>query len=387
MPLSVIRELGDRVAGLLVPRGALAEAVEEIVHDVAPASRFGAGDLIDALAAAGELPQQLDPDSRFGDPAVTLYRGRDFVIDAYFWLDPRTGIHNHSFSGVFCLLDGQSLNCDYCFDSDDSDSADVRTGELVLQNLTVMNPGDTFRIVGGADAIHQVWHLAKPTVSLVIRSVQDNDRMEIFQYLPPGLSARDAAHLPPAAAKRLQMMEFLNSTDRNSLDAFTKETLSTAGDLAGLWTCWKYHRLTGEDATRWVTTGWSTALQDAQFSDAAGHFTFSELEDTGDRMLLACLVTGCAREQVLPLFASVEDVIARLKTLAEMQAVDFRFNETGWDIAGRILRGEGREEIVAGLQDAYDTEDSCADDVSAFLASVERHPLLRGFLRENATTS
>src|SRR4051794_18745742 len=47
--------------------------------------------------------RRLVPQERlgFGDPPVTLYRGRDFYISALYWLEGTTNIHQHGFAGAF----------------------------------------------------------------------------------------------------------------------------------------------------------------------------------------------------------------------------------------------------------------------------------------------
>ena len=77
-------------------------------------ARIDADDVVRAVFAGG-LPQQVDPDARFGQPPVTLYRAPRFYIDALFWVDGTTTIHDHAFSGAFQVLAGQSIENDILF--------------------------------------------------------------------------------------------------------------------------------------------------------------------------------------------------------------------------------------------------------------------------------
>src|SRR5262245_65760463 len=51
-----------------------------------------------------QLPVQLDPAGRFGQPPITLYRGDHFVIDVLFWIEASLAIHQHAFYGAFHML-------------------------------------------------------------------------------------------------------------------------------------------------------------------------------------------------------------------------------------------------------------------------------------------
>src|SRR5688572_6537914 len=77
--------------------------------------QFDEEEIIAWVNSAASLPQQLDPRSNFGQPPLTVWRTDRFVVDLYFWVDTETSIHDHSFSGAFTNLMGQSLNCTYQF--------------------------------------------------------------------------------------------------------------------------------------------------------------------------------------------------------------------------------------------------------------------------------
>jgi hypothetical protein len=56
-------------------------------------------------------PQDLSSD--FGQPPLVLYRNDLFYIEALFWVDAPTAIHEHGFEGAFHILEGSSLHCRY----------------------------------------------------------------------------------------------------------------------------------------------------------------------------------------------------------------------------------------------------------------------------------
>src|SRR5438132_973004 len=56
------------------------------------------------------------PHFSFGEPSIQLYCGRRFYIEALFWTEGTTSIHQHSFSGAFQVLLGGSIHTTYSFE-------------------------------------------------------------------------------------------------------------------------------------------------------------------------------------------------------------------------------------------------------------------------------
>src|SRR5262245_60676181 len=73
------------------------------------------GDVLRWLLGAPDIPLQEDLAAGFGDPPVSVYRGRRFFIQVIFWLAGSTVIHRHGFSGAFMVLEGSSLHTRYTF--------------------------------------------------------------------------------------------------------------------------------------------------------------------------------------------------------------------------------------------------------------------------------
>src|SRR5215471_27268 len=71
-----------------------------------PASTVGPDDLFRWLVTTESLPTQSDPDSKFGNVALTVATREDFFIQVLIWTDSTTGVHQHGFSGAFLVLHG-----------------------------------------------------------------------------------------------------------------------------------------------------------------------------------------------------------------------------------------------------------------------------------------
>src|SRR5712692_5344078 len=85
------------------------------------------------------LPEQMDLNAVFGDPPITLYVGSRFYIDAYYWLDGTTSIHQHCFYGAFQLLLGNSVHSTYRFENQQEISARFLVGDILFDDVSLLS--------------------------------------------------------------------------------------------------------------------------------------------------------------------------------------------------------------------------------------------------------
>lgn len=191
MALAPIRELGAdlerkwEAAGfdLSVFPGICAEALEtaQLHKTLAPT------EIVESVFRGG-LPKQHDPQARFGQPPVTLYRGERFFIDVLFWVDGTTTIHDHSFSGAFQVLAGQSIETTFSFSERRDFGGHVKFGDLSVQASVLRAPGDVRAVPAGPAYIHALFHLARPSVSLIVRTYKDPNPGRQYAYSESGVA-------------------------------------------------------------------------------------------------------------------------------------------------------------------------------------------------------
>ncbi len=155
--------------------------------------KFTLEDFLQSFWEKKELPFQHDRRGSFvfGEPSLTLYYGKDFALDLYFWITPKINIHSHAFQGAFTVLKGLSLHCVYDFQKDEASGLLVQSGAIPLKKAELLHPGETRAILPGSGLIHQVWHLSFPTVSFAIRTVGQSSGTQPIQqsdYLRPHLA-------------------------------------------------------------------------------------------------------------------------------------------------------------------------------------------------------
>ncbi|MFM9846989.1 MAG: hypothetical protein ACKVP3_07500 [Hyphomicrobiaceae bacterium] len=192
---------------------------------------FEVDELTSFIARARGLSFQSDAVD-FGDPPVTLFQTDRFVVDALFWVHPDTAVHDHGFSGAFSVLSGQTLHSLYEFDVEEVVDEKIAIGRLCFRRNELLDAGAVRTIRSGSCFIHQTTHLARPTVSLVVRTRRDRKIRYQRTYIPPFLSK--AYVVDPEDPNRewilLRQLKLLRSLfeigDRN-FEGLVRETVKT----------------------------------------------------------------------------------------------------------------------------------------------------------------
>jgi len=173
--------------------------------------RISPDDIVRAVFA-GELPQQLDPDANFGQPPVTLFRSRRFYISALFWVDGTTTIHDHAFAGAFQVLAGESIEANFSFAPEREVGGSLRLGSLLGGQAALRRAGDVRAVPAGPSFIHSLFHLARPSVSLVVRTFRDPTVATQFNYSSSGIAV-DPFLQDPVRDRTIQICELLRRTE------------------------------------------------------------------------------------------------------------------------------------------------------------------------------
>lgn len=159
----------------------LAEAclVEAQIH-----TKVSPADILKAMRSDRRL-DSLQVVSSFGDLSATLYRSERFYIEALFWTSGTTSIHQHGFSGAFQLLAGESVSGEHLFHQDHRLNGSFFVGRMELAGAVHLRRGMIRRIHSGTRFIHSVFHLALPSVTLVVRTNTDPGALPQYDYRPP----------------------------------------------------------------------------------------------------------------------------------------------------------------------------------------------------------
>ena len=234
-PMGAIEALGDRIE----------EAWQRLDFDEQPFAALAAAALREArlervvtglnvarwVLEAPRIPLQDDLAARFGDPPITVYRGRRFFIQVLFWQEGRTAIHRHGFSGAFLVLEGSSLHLGYAFDVRRRVSSRFLLGDLRATGVELLARGDVREIAG--DQVHAVFHLEAPAATVVIRTFTEDLGQPQYTYRLPSV-AYDPFHSEPQATRQIQVLRLLWETRPADGDALAAELVARA-DLHTAW--------------------------------------------------------------------------------------------------------------------------------------------------------
>jgi hypothetical protein len=190
-------------------------------------SRVDPWQVIRWLETVTQLPRQVDLEGNFGNPPITLYDGSRFHISVYFWVNGTTTIHQHAFAGAFQVLLGSSIHSRYTFKLDRAINAHFQTGQLTLEESDLLVTGDVREIIPGSRYIHSLFHLDRPSVSLIIRTHQSSSGLPQYNYLRPFISF-DPFFKEPAMMRKKQAVELLLGIAHAETDSLISDFISSS---------------------------------------------------------------------------------------------------------------------------------------------------------------
>ena len=203
------------------------EIASAALSDLNPASRVDPWDIIRWVHTSPDLPEQMDPIGKFGNPPITLYVGPRFYIDAYYWLDGTTTIHQHAFSGAFQVLLGGSVHVKYHFEKDREINPHFLTGKILLNEVSLLAQGDVREIYPGPQFIHSLFHLERPSVTVTIRTYKAPAAAVQYSYLKPFL-AINPFFTDTSLTKKVQTVSLLLRMKHPQADAFIGELVESS---------------------------------------------------------------------------------------------------------------------------------------------------------------
>ena len=218
----------------------LTEIAAETLDDHALPEGFDALSVLARLARGLDLPKQRPASDPFGQPPAMFYRNEDLEIQAITWMEGTTSIHQHGFDGAFRVLCGSSLHVKYSFEPEERlAEGHLLAGQLRMEEAEVLRVGDTRPIVSGPGFIHALFHLERPSVTIVVRNTWSDLPYPRYDYRRPGLGV-DALFRDDELGIRLRALHSLNRLDadealRVTLDMVRTQDLWTAYRLTDHW--------------------------------------------------------------------------------------------------------------------------------------------------------
>jgi hypothetical protein len=356
------------------------------------------------LALSPQVPHQ-PPGAIFGEPPVLVYATPRFYIELLFWTDGTTAIHQHSFSGAFQVILGGSIHTSYRFERTEAISRELLLGKLTAGRSELLRVGDVRAIVSGDRLIHSLFHLDRPSLTLVVRTRHDEGTTPQYSYLHPGI-AYDP-FIPGGRASRLTRL--LDVLDPRSPQA--TQFLADLTEHADLeWvvvmlTHW-FHRhpvdpglseaLLAVIARRHagLATSLRLAFDEARRQALIIHrrrshhradlrFFLALLLNVGDRARILQFVEQQApgEDPIERVMTWIEDLIAAPATDPDRARGTGRFEydlgEAELKVLQHLLRQRSPDEIVALLDDEYDDVEPQRSQILDLCTALTDSALLR----------
>ena len=156
--------------------------------------------------------QPFQSQSGFGQPELVAFNDPRFYIQILFWMEGTTEIHQHEFSGAFHVMQGSSVHSEFDFEEAHVITPHIRTGELRVKQIELLEKGSTLPITSGRECIHSLFHLDTPSVTVVVRTHHDPGTGPQYNYLPPHV-AIDPMQADALTTRRMQLLDVLETLD------------------------------------------------------------------------------------------------------------------------------------------------------------------------------
>lgn len=189
---------------------AFPELAQAAMEEAPPSENVDLEEMVQEFLANDDQPIQ--GQSGFGQPELLAFNDSRFYIQILFWMEGTTDIHQHEFSGAFHVMQGSSVHSEFEFDNAQPVTPHIRTGDLRLKQIELLETGRTVPITSGRDCIHSLFHLDTPSVTVVVRTHHDPGTGPQFNYLPPHIGF-DPVQGDALTMRRKQLLEVLETID------------------------------------------------------------------------------------------------------------------------------------------------------------------------------
>lgn len=321
--------------------------------------------LSDWLLRSKKFPAPLNPFGTAGPPAFTVWANPRFVVNVYAYMHPAVNIHDHNFAGAFVNVVGRSLHCTWRFAGAERIQPSVHVGALDLRAGDLIPEDRVETIEAGSGFIHQVWHLSRPTVVVVVRMRPLPRRtLRQFEYFRPGVAMetlRDetlADETPQRFAYASKLMQCLRASSEGV--SYATRLIENERPWEAVWHLvenWPFLQSKGvldDVITRAARShgSWFRAMETAgPRINLFYSINWQKVVQESDRVVVASLLTFDSWHQISHVLRSLwpdnaPEVVAAdaLRRLAKGGAVPLWLNDERHAALLRTLRGEGSKQ-------------------------------------------
>jgi hypothetical protein len=346
-------------------------------------------DIVNWVLAGQGLPQQENPAATFGQPPVTVYRAKRFYIEALFWTDGTTTVHQHAFSGAFRVLAGSSIETRFSFELERPVDGHFVAGRLHVASSSLLRTGDVRAIEGGSRMIHSLFHLERPSITIVARTYRDPNAGPQFDYALPGVG-HDPFFMDVARDRALHVISMLRTVEHPKFETFVSEAIRQSDLHTGYRLLKECSDLPNRDLferllTQVADADFRTRFRDAFSEERRLKFLRSRrvlVQDPALRFFLGVLMNAQTRRDALDLVhsrdARVEPEVQVATWLAQLSRVTAKLQVGGmaWEpnLLGLPEFTDQREQQLACVLSGGSPDDD--GETTGFLGRLRSLPPL-----------
>ena len=233
-----------------------------------------------------EIPPAQGDSGTFGEPPIVVYRGRRFYIEVLYWLDGTTLIHQHGFSGAFGVLAGESIETSYSLRVERRINSRMLLCDIAPERVELLRTGAVHDIVAGEAGAHALFHLARPSVSVVVRTISEIEAQPQYLYLKPFVAVDPFAQ-DPIIDRRVRSLQVLLATEDRRFDDVAAAAINNADLELAFYILQRVHASEGR-SDRYARLAAHAA---SHHGDVIERFTAVHAEQARERSIIAMRAT------------------------------------------------------------------------------------------------
>jgi hypothetical protein len=396
--MNVFGEIGAALKAAWKQRDSDEAIFPELAVDALRNSRLvgtiGLQDVLAWVQTTDRLPPQTD--HGFGKP-ITVFHDPTFFIDVLTWTDGTTAIHEHGFAGAFMVLEGSSLHSRYQFSSRRRYSEHLHLGRTELIDVELLAPGDVRPIHPGPRSAHALFHLERPSVTVVVRTHKASTAAVQLSYARSGMAVNPFED-DISTQRLLRSLEIMRELDDPSFISRARSLIDERDAL----TAYKIidylsRKVTSDELRQFLATADGPRHRDLVAALTDG-FDESRREanlmarrrairSVPHRFFLALLLNLRGSQDILRMVATrypdgdpVDTVMTWITELAalppvvpgEPNAIGIDLDEVALEVMASLLRGASDDEAIDALALAYEGVDEIRADLHELCGAVRR---------------
>lgn len=206
---------------------AFPEVATRALSELPPAQHVSMWDVVRWAMTVDDLPRQDDIQARFGDPPLTVYTGRKFRIEVLFWVRGLPAVHQHEFSGAFHVMQGSSIHTIWDFEPQEQIEVRLLLGRTSFNRGEILIKGDSRPILAGNRMFHATYHLARPSISVVIRTLREMNRQPQYCIRLPTIALATLDEISTVIRQKQILNMLLTVDKRAEFDQICRHLLAT----------------------------------------------------------------------------------------------------------------------------------------------------------------